>query len=201
MQVLERQPWSADFLDCPCGSRSHVTHSFRAFFPIKIDPRSQKIGDEIPFMHEAARFPQEKEGTGKQCYPCRKPLLSLRKNGLQPEGAAETKQHSHAILSGGKEVEDAEITVQTNLGTGQHGRTPTCFWQERATGTLNKLGALLLCRFEEPPYAQGTGRSEPPTLWATQRSCARSPLRKGTVASLRAFWYILSGPPPLFPNC
>lgn len=77
-----------------------MTRSFRAFFPIKIDPRSQKIGDEIPLMHEAARFPQEKEGTRKQCYPCRKPLLSLRKNGLQPEGAAETKQRSHAIVWG-----------------------------------------------------------------------------------------------------
>lgn len=65
-------------------------------------------------------------------------------------------------LSGGKEIEGAEITVQTNLGTGQHGRTPTCFWQERATGTLNKLGALLLCRFEEPPYARGDGE-----VWAS----------------------------------
>lgn len=59
MQVLEQQPWRADFLDSPCGSRSHVTHSSSSFFPLKLIQKSQKIGNEIPLMYEAARFPHQ----------------------------------------------------------------------------------------------------------------------------------------------
>jgi len=101
-------------------------------------------------------FPKRKKGpennatrAGNLSYHLGRMVSSLRVL-LKPNSAP-------TQLSGGKEIEGAEITVQTNLGTGQHGRTPTCFWQERATGTLNKLGALLLCRFEEPPYARGDG--------------------------------------------
>lgn len=48
-----RLPWLSMWFQEPCDP------FLQFFFPIKIDPKSQKIGNEIPLMYEAARFPDQ----------------------------------------------------------------------------------------------------------------------------------------------
>lgn len=82
MQVLERQPWSTETsltLHVVPGAMWQVP---LMLFPIKIDPRSQKISYEIPLVVGSCQISKGEDSgkeTRKQHYLCRKPLLSLQK--------------------------------------------------------------------------------------------------------------------------
>lgn len=107
---INASAWAAalergDILDSPCGSRSHVTGSFNAFFPLKLiqDPKRWAMKSPLCVKLPDSQKERIQPGDQKAALPLQKTSPISSGKCLQPEGAAKTKRF-RAILLRGKEI-------------------------------------------------------------------------------------------------